>query len=62
MLTFQDISDKLAREDEVTLLERLGITSQDIVDRFSDLIEANFESLTDDYKEEEIINDFDSHE
>jgi len=35
--------------DEVTLLEVLGISAEDIVERFVDKIEENFDKLTRDF-------------
>lgn len=52
MITLTELKEKLARLDEVTLLETLEITSEDLVNRFSDYIETNYEHLTgefDDY-------------
>jgi hypothetical protein len=45
MLTLEDIKDKLKQLDEVTLLEILEITSEDLVDRFTDLIEKQQDTL-----------------
>jgi hypothetical protein len=45
MLTLEDIKDKLKQLDEVTLLETLEITSEDLVDRFADLIEKQQDTL-----------------
>lgn len=45
MLTLEDIKDKLKQLDEVTLLETLEITSEDLVDRFTDLIEKQQDTL-----------------
>lgn len=39
MLTLEEIKERLKRWDEVTLIEELGIQSDDIVERFDDLIE-----------------------
>jgi hypothetical protein len=44
-LTFNDLKDRLRSLDEVTLLELLNLTSDDIVDRFEDLIEDKQEQL-----------------
>ena len=51
MLTLPDICDKLARLDEVTLLELLEIRSADIVARFMDEIEDRADYL------EELLDD-----
>jgi len=45
MLTLEDIKDKLKQLDEVTLMETLEITSDDLVDRFTDLIEQKQDTL-----------------
>jgi len=43
--------------DEITLLELLGINSYDIVERFEDLIENNYDKLM-----KEIEDDYDINE
>jgi hypothetical protein len=48
-LTFNDLKDRLRSLDEVTLLELLNLTSDDIVDRFEDLIEDKQEQLEKDF-------------
>jgi len=45
MLTLEDINEKLKQLDEVTLMETLEITSEDLVDRFLDRIEQKQETL-----------------
>jgi len=45
MFTLEEIKDKLKRLDEVTLLETLEITSEDLVNRFADLIEQQQDTL-----------------
>lgn len=55
-LTILDLFDKLKRLDEISLLEILNITAEELVDRFEDRIEAMFDQLVDeldDTKEEE---------
>ena len=44
-LTLHDLKDRLKQIDEVDLLELLDISSEDIVERFIDLIEDNFDKL-----------------
>lgn len=44
-LVLSELLEKLKREDEVFLLELLGITSEDIIERFADLIEDRMEQL-----------------
>lgn len=45
MITLTELQEKLQVYDEVTLLELLNISSEDIVERFIDLIEENFDEL-----------------
>lgn len=47
-LTLVDIMEKLRHIDEVSLLEVLEITSEDIVDRFEDKIEERMDYLKED--------------
>jgi len=51
VITLEELKDKLAQLDEVTLLETLEITSFDLVNRFSDLIESNYLELTGEFDE-----------
>lgn len=44
-LTLIEVCDKLKEIDEITLLETLDITSEDIVVRFVDVIEDNFDRI-----------------
>jgi|TARA_R110000803_G_scaffold29042_1_gene66592 hypothetical protein len=44
-VTLDDLKNKLAQLDEVTLLETLELTSLDLVNRCTDLIENNFDAL-----------------
>ena len=49
--TLRDIIDKLEQFDEVMLLELLDISSEELLERFIDKVENNFEQL------EDLIND-----
>ena len=49
MFTLEEIKDKLKQLDEVTLIEVLGLTSEDLVDRCSDLIEEKQDTLENDF-------------
>ena len=51
-LTLPEIKTKLAQLNEVTLLELLQITSEELVDRFSDVIEDNAEYLEEELEDE----------
>ena len=53
-LTLPEIKQKLKLLDEITLLELLEITSEDLVDRFFDFVEENA-----DYIEGELSDDND---
>jgi hypothetical protein len=44
-LTLPEICDRLKSIDEVSLLEILNITSEDLVERFQDLIEERADNL-----------------
>ena len=44
-LTFEDIIDRLKQLDEVTILELLDLKTEDIVERFRDVIEDAVEEL-----------------
>jgi hypothetical protein len=44
-LTFEDIISRLKQLDEVTILELLDLKTEDIVDRFRDVIEDMLEEL-----------------
>ena len=56
MLTLNDVKDRLKYLDEVTLLEILDISSEDLVDRFTDLIENSFEDLAYELADEDYDN------
>lgn len=49
--TLRDIIEKLKQFDEITLLELLDISSEELLERFIDKVELNFEQL------EDLIND-----
>ena len=49
--TLRDVIDKLKQFDEITLLELLDISSEELLERFIDRVENNFEQL------EDLIND-----
>ena len=47
MITFAELSERLKQLDEITLLEVLDISAEEIVERFTDKIEDRFENLED---------------
>lgn len=51
-LTLEDIKERLKRLDEITLLEVLDISSEELVERFEDLIEEHLDDLEKDFEEE----------
>jgi hypothetical protein len=44
-LTFEELKERLAMLDEITILEILNINSYDLVQRFEDMIEDNRDKL-----------------
>ncbi len=60
MKTFEEICEQLKETDEITLLEVLNISSEEIVERFQDLIELKLAFFQKDLEEEEEDNDFNS--
>ena len=54
-MTLDDIKKSLLKLDEITLLEILEITSEDIVNRFGDFIEDKADSLEEDLEEDELF-------
>lgn len=53
MKTLADIINHLRRIDEISLLEVLDISSEDLVDRFGDKIEERYDILREDFEDEE---------
>jgi len=52
-ITVEELCEKLKSWDEVILLDALGLTSEDLVERFQDIILAKYEQLIEEYEEEE---------
>lgn len=52
MITLSELFDRLKKVDEVSLLEVLNISSEEIVDRFEDYIEDLYEELAEEFEEE----------
>lgn len=44
-LTLRDIMERMAKLDEITLLEVLNISSEELIERFTDKIEDKFDEL-----------------
>ena len=61
-LTFSELIEELYNIDEITLLETLGLTSEDLVNKFIDKIEEHqdmLRELIDDNKEGFDFYDYD---
>ena len=53
-LTLEELCQALKqRVDEISLLEVLSISAEDIVERFKDRIEENYEQLSKDFEDAE---------
>jgi len=52
MLTFTDVCDRLKKQDEISVLEVLEITSEELVDRFNDRIEDKLDYFLEDLEDE----------
>ena len=52
-MTFAEVCERLIQVDEVSLLELLDISSEDIVSRFEDRIEERRDYFEEDLEEEE---------
>ena len=52
MLTFTDVCDRLKQQDEISVLEVLEITSEELVDRFSDKVESKLDYFMEDLEDE----------
>lgn len=53
-LTFAEVSERLKRIDEVSLLEVLHISAEDLVERFEDRIREHFDQLEEDLSDDEV--------
>lgn len=52
MLTYSDILDRLKQVDEISLLEVLDISSEELVDRFEDRIRERIDYLMEDLEDD----------
>lgn len=52
MLTINDVKDRMKHLDEITLLEILDITSEELVENFTDKIEDRFDDLAEELADE----------
>lgn len=58
--TFYELCEDLKKLDEITLMELLNLSSEEIVDAFQDKIEDNFEKLSKEINNE--LEDYDTYE
>jgi len=49
IMTLPELCEKLKDIDEITLMERLEITSEDLVSSFIDKIEDRYDTLTEEF-------------
>jgi hypothetical protein len=53
MLTLEELKSRLADNyDEITILEVLHISSEDLVERFEDRVEKYFDRLADEFEDD----------
>lgn len=52
-LTIEELKEKLAQHDELTILEWLDVTSEELVEFLSDQIEEKYEDLIEKFQDEE---------
>lgn len=53
-ITLVELQEKLKQIDEITLLEKLNISSEEIVERFVDVIEEKFDELEIELEDEDV--------
>ena len=53
MLTLQEVKERLCQYDELTLLEILDVSSEELVDRFEDIVEAQYDTLVEELDDDE---------
>lgn len=51
-LTYYELLEKMSQLDELTLIEVLDISSEELVNKFSDRINDRLEELSEDFKHE----------
>jgi len=52
VITVQELKQKMMQLEEVTLMELLEITSEDLVNRFGDIIENNYDYFSGEFDEQ----------
>ncbi|MCR4308358.1 MAG: hypothetical protein NUV80_07455 [Candidatus Berkelbacteria bacterium] len=57
-MTFEEVKERLAKIDEISLLEILDIASEDLVNKFEDKIEERIDELAREFEEEDSETEF----
>ena len=52
-ITFEEVCSRLKQLDEITLMEVLEISSEEVVNRFRDLIEYRIDELAQEFEDED---------
>lgn len=52
-LTLYELQEKLKEIDEISILEILNITTEDLIDNFGDKIEQKYDDLIKDFNDED---------
>ena len=52
MLTLEEVKERLCQYDELTLLEILDVSSEELVERFEDIVELQYERLVEELSDE----------
>lgn len=51
VMLLTELQEKLKEVDEITLMELLNVSSEDLVERFVDVIEDKFDRLSEEYND-----------
>lgn len=52
-LTLHELCEKLKQLDEISVLELLNISSEELIERFQDEIEERYDNLTEQFEDED---------
>ena len=61
-LTLTDLQEKLKQIDEISLMEVLEITSEDIVNRFIERIELKYDLLVQEFEDDYVVEELEYFE
>jgi hypothetical protein len=51
MLTLEEVCDRLKQQDEISVMEVLELTAEDLVDRFRDKVEEKLDYFAEDLED-----------